>query len=275
MVVLGFNQFICPFQVQSTNKDLPDDLHSLHSKYKSLEQESTNLKINLNNVIITTSNLTQQTAQLHQKLNQLDQVIDLGPNTKQLPTDVEQLRKVRLLLHMFLIDHLFMIIRLASFVKMIADINTQIGSTDNDSKLWKEQQKNLELRMNAFDSRLQLLEQNLSAMSNNQSIWNQKIEQLITVIDNQMATLNESFANLSTSLSNMSNESLIERHSIHQNDDDNQHSEDISAKTNTLIPTTTHSSLEPNEEPIGTGRIHKKMFANIDNLTESDNVNHM
>ena len=78
-----------------------------------MEQESTNLKINLNNVIITTSNLTQQTAQLHQKLNQLYQVIDLGPNTKQLPTDVEQLRKVRLLLHMFLIDHLFMIIRFA------------------------------------------------------------------------------------------------------------------------------------------------------------------
>ena len=79
-----FFSYICSFvTVQSANKDLPDDLHSLHSKYKSLEQESTNLKINLNNVIMSTSNLTQQTAQLQQKLNQLD-----------LPTDVEQLRKV-------------------------------------------------------------------------------------------------------------------------------------------------------------------------------------
>ncbi|KAH9420551.1 hypothetical protein DERP_000977 [Dermatophagoides pteronyssinus] len=156
--------------VQSANKDLPDDLHSLHSKYKSLEQESTNLKINLNNVIMSTSNLTQQTAQLQQKLNQLD-----------LPTDVEQLRK------------------------MIADMN-------NESKLW---QKNLELRMNALESRLQLLEQNLSVISsnnnnnnNNQSAWNQKIEQMITVIDNQIEQMNETFANLTKPSSVATSESL-------------------------------------------------------------------
>lgn len=77
---------------------------------------------------------------------------------------------------------------------MIADMN-------NESKLW---QKNLELRMNALESRLQLLEQNLSVISsnnnnnnnNNQSAWNQKIEQMITVIDNQIEQMNETFANL-------------------------------------------------------------------------------
>lgn len=78
--------------MQSTNKDLPDDLHVLHSKFQTLEQESTNLKINLNNVIITTSNLTQQTAQLHQKFNELNEIS--WPNTKQLPQDLEELKKV-------------------------------------------------------------------------------------------------------------------------------------------------------------------------------------
>ena len=85
---------------------------------------------------------------------------------------------------------------------MIADMN-------NESKLW---QKNLELRMNALESRLQLLEQNLSVISsnnnNNQSAWNQKIEQMITVIDNQIEQMNETFANLTKPSSVATSESL-------------------------------------------------------------------
>ena len=81
---------------------------------------------------------------------------------------------------------------------------------NNESKLW---QKNLELRMNALESRLQLLEQNLSVISssnnnNNQSAWNQKIEQMITVIDNQIEQMNETFANLTKPSSVAISESL-------------------------------------------------------------------
>lgn len=124
--------------------------------------------------------------------------------------------------------------------QMIADMN-------NESKLWKEQQMNLEQRMNAFESRLQQLEQNWSTMPSNskQSAWNEKIEQMITVIDNQIGQLNRSLVNLTESIGP---------------------ADQPVPETQTLS-----TSLESNQ-PTGTGRVRKKVLGNV---TESDAENHM
>lgn len=88
--------------MQSTKSDLPGEMHLIHSQLKSLDQNSTELKTDLTRALNITANLTSEIVQIRSTLKKITEALDEAPTIRQLPKDVDELKKVVLFIFSFI-----------------------------------------------------------------------------------------------------------------------------------------------------------------------------
>lgn len=139
-------------------------MHLVHAHLQKLDQNSTQFKSELGIVLDLAANMTNDIAQIQAKLQKISESIEAAPTIAQLPKDVEDLKKI------------------------VADLGAKSASDDKEGKLAREQQASNGARLIEVESKLKLLEGNISLVSN-LTTFNSRLGESVTHLQNDMTIL--------------------------------------------------------------------------------------
>lgn len=155
-------------------------MHLVHAHLQKLDQNSTQLKSELGIVLDLAANMTNDIAQIQAKLQKISEYMNDSPTLAQLPSDVQDLKKI------------------------VADLGAKSASDDKEVKLAREQQANNGARLINVESKLKLLEGNLSLVSN-LTTFNYRLGESVTHLQNDMTILAANFTNFKALLTEVNN----------------------------------------------------------------------